>query len=235
MEKCNDLYKKLQQDVKNFQVIIKDQDLLNDENMTMFCLNIIMKQDMIKAKNKEFFNDEYIEIGNKWEDFDEKIKKTIWLYFDLFVKLCEKYTKKQMELNLNTKNIDISSKLSEVSSVLEEKMGIKMNTGMEEMVDLIAKEVQKELKKGNTNMQGIIKNVMERVIHKFKNKIESGEIDVEDLKQSTEKLMKQIGNPVSLFGLGSGNGVKLSHNEKRKARRERLKKRLEDKQLNKQK
>ena len=40
MEKCQQLYQRLQQDVKNLVVVIPDNDLLNDENMAMFCLNI---------------------------------------------------------------------------------------------------------------------------------------------------------------------------------------------------
>jgi hypothetical protein len=102
---------------------------------------------------------------------------------------------------------------------------------MEDMVEIIAKEVQNEVKRGNTNMQGIIKRVMEKVMKKFQNKIENGEIDVEDLKKSAEKLMSQIGNPAALIGLGKQG--QLTQNQKRKARRERLRKRLENKQINK--
>ena len=102
-----------------------------------------------------------------------------------------------------------------------------MNTEMEDMVGIIAQEVQKEIKKGNTDMQGIIKNVMEKVIVQFQEKIESGEINVDELKQSAEKLMSQIGNPAALMGLGGGNnGPQLSREEKRRKRRERLRKKL---------
>lgn len=236
MEKCHQLYQRLQQDLKNLGVIISDNDLLNDENMAMFCLNIMMKQGAIKERDEDIFNLEHFkEIKEKWKIFDDKTKKTIWLYFDLFVKLSQKYTKDQLqnhELAINDEEIndvDITSKMSQVSSLLEDKLGMKMNAGMEDMVGIIAKEVQNEIKRGNTNMQGIIKNVMEKVIEQFKSKIESGEIDVEDLKQSAEKLMSQIGNPTALMGLG-GNNSNLSQQDKRKARRERLRKRLEQKQ-----
>lgn len=234
MEKCHQLYKRLQQDVKNLGVIIPDNDLLNEETMAMFCLNTMMHKKHIEERNQDIFKQEqFLEIGNHWEEFDDKTKKTIWLYFDLFVKLCEKYTKEQTEqITIEAKDVDITSKLSQVSNLLEEKLGMKMNAGMEDMVGIIATEVQNEIKRGNTNMKSIVKNVMEKVVDQFKSKIDSGEINVEELKQSAEKLMSQIGNPANLLGLGGKNGPQLSQDEKRKARRERLRKRLEAKNKN---
>lgn len=234
MEKCNQLYKRLQQDVQNLGVIIPDNDLTNEETMAMFCLNTMMHKKHIEERDEDIFQqDQFLEIGTNWEDFDDKTKKTIWLYFDLFVKLCEKYTKEQTEqITIQAKDIDITSKLSQVSHLLEDKLGMKMNAGMENMVGIIAIEVQNEIKRGNTNMKAIIKNVMEKVIDQFKSKIDSGEINVEELKQSAEKLMSQIGNPAALLGLGGNKGPQLSQNEKRKARRERLRKRLESKNKN---
>ncbi len=233
MEKCYNLYQRLQQDVKNLGVIIPDNDLSNEETMAMFCLNTMMHKKQIEERDQDIFKqDQYIEIGNHWDEFNDKTKKTIWLYFDLFVKLCEKYTKEQTEnITFEAKDIDITSKLSEVSHLLEDKLGMKMNAGMEDMIGIIATEVQNEIKRGNTNMKKIIKNVMEKVVDQFKSKIDSGELNVDELKQSAEKLMSQIGNPATLLGLGGKQGVQLSQDEKRKARRERLRKRLQAKQL----
>jgi len=228
MEKCQQLYNRLQEDIK--PIVIPDQDF-SEEGMGMFCLQMMMKQVLIKEREEEdVFVEQFEEIGNHWHTFDDKTKKTIWLYFDLFVKLSEKYTKEQTQnLVLDTKNIDIESKMSEVSSLLEDKLGMKMTAGMEDMVGIIAKEVQKELHSGNGDMKGIIKNVMEKVVSQFQSKIESGEINVDELKQSAEKLMKQIGNPAALMGMSQGGPAK-SREEKRRERRERLRKKFASKQ-----
>ena len=229
MEKCQQLYNRLQEDIK--PIVIPDQDF-SEEGMGMFCLQMMMKQVLIKEREEEdVFVEQFEEIGNHWHTFDDKTKKTIWLYFDLFVKLSEKYTKEQTQnLVLDTKNIDIESKMSEVSSLLEGKLGMKMTAGMEDMIGIIAKEVQKELHSGNGDMKGIIKNVMEKVVSQFQDKIESGEINIDELKQSAEKLMKQIGNPAGLMGSMMGQGPAKSREEKRRERRERLRKKLAAKQ-----
>lgn len=228
MEKCQQLYKRLQQDMEKFNVVIPKQEF-DEEGMAMFCLNIMMRKKGIEERDDDIFSEQFEQIEENWGLFDDKAKKTIWLYFDLFVKLCEKYTKEQtQQMTIDAANLDIGSKMSEVSSLLENKLGMKMNAGMEDMVGIIAKEVQNEIKRGNSNMQGIIKNVMEKVLEQFKEKIESGEIDVDELKQSAEKLMSQIGNPAALMGLGN-QGPKLSRDEKRRQRRERLRKKLKAK------
>ena len=232
MEKCKELYVRLQSDLKNFNLILPDKDFSSDESMAMFALNILMKKELIKSRDKNLFlSDETFEIiAQNFDSFDDKTKKTIWLYFDLFVRLCEKYTKEQTSnLLVDTKNTNIEAKMSEVSGMLEDKLGVKMNAGMEDMVGIIAKEVQKELQRGNHDMQAIIKNVMEKVIDKFKEKIDNGEIDVDELQQSAETLMSQIGNPAALFGGNNTNNSKKSHLEKRKERRERLRKKLNNK------
>ena len=227
MEKFQELYNRLQQDIK--PIVVEDHEF-TDENTALFCLNIMMKQELIKERNIEVFDNQFIEIGENFNSFDDKTKKIIWLYFDLFVKLSEKYTKEQTK-NLmidTTTDINIESKMSEVSSLLEDKLGMKMNAGMEDMVSIIAKEVQKEIKRGNGDMQAIIKNVMGKVVEQFKEKIDGGDINIEELKQSAEKLMSQIGNPMALFG-GNGNSSKKSPEQKRRERRERLRKKLNDK------
>ena len=232
MERCHQLYKRLQEDIKNLGVIIPDKDLLNEETMAMFCLTIMMKKKAIQERDYEtlFSHEPFEAILDAFETFDETTKKTIWLYFDLFVKMCEKYTKEQTsKLVLDSENVDITYKMTDVSYVLENQFGMNMSTGMEDMVGIIAQEVQQEIKKGNTNMQGIITNVMEKVMDQFKEKIESGEIDVDALKQSAEKLMSQMGNPAAMLGMN--NGPQLSREEKRRQRRERLRKKLEAKQL----
>lgn len=228
MEKCQQLYSRLQQDLK--PLVILDQDFSSDESMAMFALFILMKKQVIKDRDEDLvFTEQFEEIGNHYDTFDDKTKKTIWLYFDLFVKLCEKYTKEQTDnlvLDANTETNNMST--HDVADVLENKLGIKMNAGMEEMIHIIGEEVQKEIKKGNSNMKKIIKSVMDKVMNQFKSKIESGDINVDELKQSAEKLMSQIGNPASLFGMG-GKGDK-SREEKRKERRDRLRKKLAAKQ-----
>jgi hypothetical protein len=230
MEKCEQLYKRLQQDISNLGVIIPDQDFSSEESMAMFCLNIMMRKSSIEDRDDDIFTEQFEEIGTHYDSFDEKTRKTVWLYFDLFVKLCEKYTKEQTsKMTADVANMDIGSKMSQVSELLEDKLGMKMNPGMEDMVGIIASEVQKEIKRGNTDMQKIIKNVMGNVMEQFKSKIDSGEIDVNELKASAEKLMSQIGNPAALMGLGGDNGPQLSKDEKRRKRRERLRKKLEAK------
>jgi hypothetical protein len=231
MEKCEQLYKRLQQDISNLGVVLPDQDFSTEESMAMFCLNIMMRKNSIKERDDGIFTEQFDEIGTHYDSFDEKTRKTIWVYFDLFVKLCEKYTKEQTsKMTTDIGNMDIGSKMSQVSELLENKLGMKMNAGMEDMVGIIAKEVQNEIKRGNTNMQGIIKNVMNKVMEQFQSKIDSGEINVDELKASAEKLMSQIGNPAALMGLGDGgSGPQLSREEKRRGRRERLRKKLEAK------
>lgn len=230
MEKCQQLYNRLQQDIK--PIVVEDK-IFTDETMSLFCLNIMMKQTLIKERNIEIFDNEFNEIGKNFHTFDDKTKKTIWLYFDLFIKVCEKYTKEQTkEMMIDAKNINIESKMSEVSELLEDKLGMKMNAGMEDMVSIIAKEVQKEIKRGNSDMQAIIKNVMIKVIDQFKEKIDNGDIDVDELKQSAEKLMSQIGNPAALFG-GMNNSPQKSRDQSRRDRRERLRKKLNEKNKNK--
>ena len=229
MEKCQQLYTRLQQDIK--PIVVPDQDF-SEQGMAMFCLHMMMNKEKIKERSLDVFSQEqFSEIGNHFETFDDKTKKTIWLYFDLFVKLSEKYTKEQTEsMMLDAKDIDIGSKMSQVTELLEDKLGMTMSSGMEDMVGIIAGEVQKEVKRGNTNMQAIIKNVMEKVVDKFKEKIDSGEIDVEALKGSAEKLMSQIGNPAALLGgLGGSGGPAKSREEKRRERRQRLRAKLEAK------
>jgi len=230
MEKCEQLYKRLQQDISNLGVVIPDQDFSSEESMAMFCLNIMMRKNSIEEREDDIFTEQFEEIGNHYDSFDEKTRKTVWLYFDLFVKLCEKYTKEQTsKMTQDVANMDIGSKLSQVSELLEDKLGMKMNAGMEDMVGIIAKEVQEEIKRGNTDMQGIIKTVMSKVMEQFQSKIDSGEINVDELKASAEKLMSQIGNPAALMGLGGDQGPQLSREEKRRQRRERLRKKLASK------
>jgi hypothetical protein len=223
MNKCNDLYNRLQQDIAPIQIV--DTDLTKDEEMAIFSLFILMKKEAIKERdNDKVFTDQFEEIGNNFEKFDLKTKKTLWLYFDLFVKLCEKYTTEHVDnFVLNETHID-SAKLKDVSNVLEDKFGIKMSSGMEEMINIITAEVQKQIKKGNCNMKTIVHNVMEKVMTQFKNRIDSGDININELQQSVEKLMSQMGNPASLFGINTNN---KSREEKRRDRRNRLRKKLE--------